>query len=234
MNFLGRDLQRAWIRGFAGLGSLDSTVGKLYISLCGLLNGKLFFNSAYSNSPPNTACFQRSKMAPVVLMGPSGCGKSTIAALLQREIGCPFIEGDDLHSQQNILKMSSGVPLNDDDRQPWLERIYTIILESRTTNTSNKSISIIVTCSALKRSYREILSRPPNSDLLFVFLNAPRNVLENRVQHRKGHFLPTSLIPSQLEALEIPREGDENCLPVDATLKPEDIVAQILAHLSST
>ena len=169
-------------------------------------------------------------MLPIVLMGPSGCGKTTIASIMHREIGCPFIEGDDFHSQHNISKMASGIPLTDDDREPWLEHIHAAVTEARS---MHKYAPIIVTCFALKRRYREILSRPPNNDILFVFLDAPHEVLETRVSQRKGHFFPTNIIPSQLEILEVPRKNEENCLSIDATLNPEEIVSRILAHLKS-
>ncbi|KAL5966736.1 Thermoresistant gluconokinase [Taenia solium] len=162
-------------------------------------------------------------------MGPSGCGKSTIGSLLQCELHGIFIEGDVLHSNHNISKMSSGVPLTDEDRQPWLERIHFEITKARL---CSQSTPVIVACSALKRQYRDVLSRPPNTDALFVFLRAPRDVLEARILQRRGHFLPPGIIQSQLETLEVPCVGVENFLVVDATLRPDEIVAKILVQLN--
>ncbi|EUB60633.1 Thermosensitive gluconokinase [Echinococcus granulosus] len=170
-------------------------------------------------------------MVPIVLMGPSGCGKSTIAFLLQSKLHCTFIEGDVLHPNHNISKMSSGVPLTDEDRLPWLERIHSAITEARL---YSQSTPVIVTCSALKRQYREVLTRPPNTDILFIFLEAPRDVLEARVCQREGHFLPPSIVQSQLETLEVPSVGMESFLTVDATLQPGEIVAKILGKLGLT
>ncbi|KAL5110780.1 putative gluconokinase [Taenia crassiceps] len=162
-------------------------------------------------------------------MGPAGCGKSTIGFLLQSKLHGTFIEGDSLHSNHNISKMSSGVPLTDEDRQPWLERIHLEITNARI---SSPSTPVIAACSALKRRYREVLARSPNTDTLFVFLEAPRDVLEARIRQRRGHFLPPDILQSQLETLELPCEGKENFLTVDATLQPDEIVANILAKLS--
>ncbi|VDM30239.1 unnamed protein product [Hydatigera taeniaeformis] len=171
-----------------------------------------------------------SEMTSIVLMGPAGCGKSTIGSLLRSKLHGCFIEGDTFHSIHNISKMSSGVPLTDDDRQPWLERIHSEIVKARL---SSQSTPIIVACSALKRRYRRVLARPPNADTLFVLLDAPADILEARIRQRSDHFLPPSMLQSQLETLEVPLTGVENFLIVDATLHPDEVVARILAGLKA-
>lgn len=162
-------------------------------------------------------------------MGPAGSGKSTIGSLLQSKLNGTFIEGDSLHSKHNISKMASGVPLTDEDRQPWLERLRFEITRARL---CSRSTPVIVACSALKRRYREVLAPPPNTNILFVYLEAPRAVLEARIRQRRDHFLPKGILQSQLETLEVPCAGVENFLTVDATLQPAEIVAKISAQLT--
>ncbi|KAM7537755.1 hypothetical protein Aperf_G00000059882 [Anoplocephala perfoliata] len=167
-------------------------------------------------------------MPSVIISGPSGCGKTTIASYIHHYINCIFIEGDELHSAENIAKMSSGIPLTDEDRQPWLESIRNAIVKARD---SRQSTLVVATCSALKRQYRRILSQPPNSDVLFVFLDAPRDLLLARVSQRVNHFLPASLVQSQLDTLEAPNCDEENVLVVDASLPPNMILTKVLTHL---
>lgn len=167
-------------------------------------------------------------MPSVIIMGPSGCGKTTIASYMHYCVDCIFIEGDKLHSAENIAKMSSGIPLTDEDRQSWLESIFNAIVKARN---SCQSALVVATCSGLKRQYRRILCQPPNSDVLFVFPDAPRDLLEARVSQRSCHFLPVSLVQSQLNIFEPPNCDEENVLVVDASLPPEIIVAEVLTHL---
>jgi gluconokinase len=154
----------------------------------------------------------------LVVMGVSGSGKSTLAQGLADTLGWPFQEGDDLHPAANIAKMSAGIPLTDDDRAPWLDRVAAWI-DSHPTG--------IVTCSALKRSYRDRLRRP---GVIFVLPDVPRAVLQERLAHRSGHFMPASLLDSQLDTLE-PLGPDEAAIVVDATQGPETTLAEVLSQL---
>ncbi|MGZ4495352.1 MAG: gluconokinase, partial [Nocardioides sp.] len=130
----------------------------------------------------------------VVVMGVSATGKTTIAERMARDLGFEFVEGDSLHPQANIAKMEAGIPLTDEDRGPWLRAIAALVTERDAAGTST-----IVTCSALKRSYRDLLrsASDAGSATFFVHLHAPYDVLEQRMQHRTKHFMPTSLLRSQ-------------------------------------
>ncbi|CAH8847766.1 unnamed protein product [Trichobilharzia szidati] len=149
----------------------------------------------------------------IVIMGPCGCGKSTVGSALSSHINWPFIEGDDYHPESNRKKMSAGVPLTDEDRIPWLQYLR---------NEFSKYENAVVTCSALKRSYRNILS--------YDNVNNNKDLLEHRIKERKGHFMHPSLIQSQLEILE-PFEGEENLI-INATESIGCIVNKILKAIS--
>jgi len=129
----------------------------------------------------------------LVVMGVSGCGKSSVGELLAQKIGAVFIDGDDLHPASNKEKMSSGVPLNDDDRWPWLEAVGTTL-----ENTEN----IVVACSALKKIYRDrILAQAPATR--FIHLHGSKELLLSRLGNRTTHFMPSTLLDSQLQTLEM-------------------------------
>ncbi len=160
----------------------------------------------------------------LVVMGVSGCGKTTVAELLSQRLGWAFLEGDSLHPAANVEKMSAGQPLTDEDRWPWLERIADWI-DSRL----DAGESGVVTCSALKRSYRDLLSRR-GSGVSFVFLSGDRETLEERMKARTGHFMPTSMLDSQLATLEEP-QADEPSVRVAIEQSPEDIAAEVLTRL---
>jgi gluconokinase len=152
----------------------------------------------------------------LVVMGVSGCGKSTIATALCARTGSAYIEGDDFHPAQNIQKMRAGIPLNDADRQGWLERLAqeaTALLATRH--------HVVIACSALKRRYRDLL-RQAIPNLGFVFLALTREEARERVSHRPGHFMPVSLIDSQLSELEPPSD-EPRVLTIPATLTVVDI-----------
>jgi gluconokinase len=153
-------------------------------------------------------------------MGPAGSGKTTVGSDLARRLGWRFIEGDDRHPEANVRKMASGHPLTDEDRRPWLE---TLADELRRAAGQNENV--VLACSALKESYREKLR--VHHGVSFVFLDAPLEVLERRLKGRKGHFLPPSLLGSQLAALE--RPGD--ALRVDASRPVAEIVDDIAARV---
>lgn len=142
----------------------------------------------------------------IVVMGVSGCGKSSMGEALAHRLGLPFIEGDALHPPENVAKMASGTPLTDDDRWPWLTRVGEALAAPEG--------GAIISCSSLKRAYRDLLRREAGEGVIFVFLHGSRELLLSRMQHRPGHFMPASLLDSQLATLE-PPGVDENTIPVD-------------------
>ena len=160
----------------------------------------------------------------IVLMGVAGCGKSTAGAGLSKALGWPFRDADSFHPPANVEKMSRGVPLDDADRAPWLAAIAAWIDERR-----EQGAPGIVSCSALKRAYREriIGARP---DVRLVYLRGDRQVIGRRLAARKGHFMPASLLDSQLAVLEEPGE-DERPVVVDVAMPPRRVVAAILERL---
>lgn len=153
----------------------------------------------------------------VVLMGVSGSGKTTLALELQRRLGWPYAEADEFHPAANIAKMAAGTPLTDADREPWLEAMRDWL-----TAEARAGRSTIVTCSALRRAYRDVL-REAEGRVRFVHLDANPAVLAPRVAHRTGHFMPPSLLPSQLATLE-PLAADEDGVTVVVDVPP-DVVA---------
>jgi gluconokinase len=154
-------------------------------------------------------------MTSFVVMGVSGCGKSSIGAGFAAAIGARFIDGDDLHPAANIAKMSRGEPLNDSDRAPWLERVGQALAQGNT----------VVACSALKRKYRDQIRA--QADTVFLFLRGQRETLQARMAARPGHFMPTSLLDSQLAILE-PPSPDEVHMTQDIEQTPAQIVAGFL------
>jgi gluconokinase len=160
----------------------------------------------------------------LVVMGVSGCGKSTIASMLAGRLGWPYIEGDDLHPPANIEKMKAGTALDDTDRAPWLAAIATEI-----TGLREQGQSCIVTCSALKRRYRQAISGD-SPQVCFIYLHGSRDLIAQRLAHRLDHFMPASLLDSQFAALEEPGP-DENAIRIEIGRKPADAVAAILAAL---
>ncbi|MBD7994885.1 gluconokinase [Arthrobacter sp. Sa2CUA1] len=157
-------------------------------------------------------------------MGVAGSGKTTTATALSEHLGWIAAEADEFHPAANIEKMTSGVPLTDDDRWPWLFSITGWM----STQAQNGRCTII-TCSALKRSYRDVLAEA-EGQVHFVHLNGQPEVLAERMQSRRGHFMPASLLPSQLSALE-PLGADEPGLTVDILKTPAQITAEILDRL---
>jgi gluconokinase len=155
---------------------------------------------------------------PVVVMGVSGTGKSRIGSALAEALGLPFVEGDDLHPETNVAKMAAGIPLTDADRAPWLDRVA-----------AELNRPVVVTCSALKRSYRDRL-RLAAPDLCLVYLHGSAELLAARMAQRTGHFMPASLLQSQLTTLQPPTD-DENPIAVDVALRPDQIVAIVIERL---
>jgi gluconokinase len=158
----------------------------------------------------------------LVVMGVSGCGKSTVAGLLASRLGWDLAEGDDLHPRANIVKMSAGKPLNDADRWPWLARVADWIHAEIDAGRPG-----VVTCSALKRSYRDVLRGP---GVTFVHLTGPRELIATRLATRHGHFMPPELLESQFTTLE-PPGPDEQAITVSITGSPEDEADRIVQAL---
>jgi gluconokinase len=159
---------------------------------------------------------------PVVIMGVSGCGKSAVGERLASYLGARFIEGDSLHSVANVEKMRSGIPLTDADRWPWLDEVGGRLASPTVT---------VVSCSALKRTYRERLRNVAWQPITFVFLQGSRALLAARLGERKGHYMPLSLLDSQLATLELPSgEADVVTIEIDQSL--ERIVALAMNTLA--
>lgn len=158
----------------------------------------------------------------VVLMGVTGSGKSTVAVPLARRLGAVSAEGDSFHSEANVRKMAAGIPLDDDDRWPWLRAIAAWIGAREM-----ESVNALVTCSALRRRYRDVI-RDGHPSVRFVHLAAPRTVLERRLAERTGHYMPASLLPSQLEILDA-LGPNEPGFEVTAN-RPPDVIADEIAE----
>lgn len=163
----------------------------------------------------------------LVVMGVAGSGKSTVARAIQDRLGWTFADGDDFHPIANIAKMSSGTPLTDEDRWPWLDSIV-----DWTAREDEAGRDTIVTCSALRRSYRDRLQAAPGSTL-FVHLHGAESVLAERVTVRPGHFMPPSLLPAQLATLE-PLGVDEGGVVLDIDAPIHDLVEQAVSRLGLT
>lgn len=162
----------------------------------------------------------------VVVMGVSGCGKSTVASALARALGVPMLEGDDWHAPGSVSKMAAGIPLTDVDRIGWLE-----CLAQQLAQKVRLRSGCVLACSALRRSYRDTL-REGAPDLLLLHLQGARAVLEERIHARRGHYMPASLLDSQLATLESPQPG-ENALMVAMDQPVERIVATTLRALAA-
>ncbi|MFP3889807.1 gluconokinase [uncultured Ralstonia sp.] len=159
----------------------------------------------------------------VVVMGVSGCGKSTVGRMIAERLGCAFRDGDEFHSDANRAKMHAGIPLNDDDRKPWLEAIRAYMDEM-----TSGSRSLVVACSALKQRYRDVL-RGPAGNAEFVYLKGDFELLQGRLSARKDHFFNPALLRSQFDALEEPTDA----IVVDIALPPETLVQQATEQLQA-
>ncbi|MEQ8480389.1 MAG: gluconokinase [Hoeflea sp.] len=157
----------------------------------------------------------------IVIMGVAGSGKTTVGKALAEATGIVFRDGDDLHSQGNIEKMASGIPLTDEDRWPWLERVGTTLAEA--------AGDVAVGCSALKRSYRDRIRQKANGPVTFVYLQGSKDLISRRMSEREGHFMPTALVDSQFAALE-PPGPDENAIAIDISEPGAQLVARLKEH----
>ena len=160
----------------------------------------------------------------LVLMGVAGCGKTTAADNLHRALGWPVAEADEFHPAANIAKMSRGVPLTDEDRWPWLES-----MRDWMSARAAEGVKTIVTCSALKRSYRDLLSRA-DGRVFFIHLIAQPDELRERMSRREGHFMPSALLPSQFADLGPLADGEDG-VTVASRATPEETFDAILAAL---
>ncbi|WP_250152632.1 gluconokinase [Ancylobacter radicis] len=167
---------------------------------------------------------QGGRAIALIVMGPSSIGKTTTAQRLADALGWPFSEGDTFHPPANIAKMSKGIPLNDDDRAPWLELIRAFIDDEAAAGRN-----VIITCSALKRRYRDTL-RAAKADVRFVELIADRAVVAERMARRTGHFMPASLLDSQFDTLEDLGEGEPG-IQITVDVPPDEVVARAIKGL---
>ena len=160
----------------------------------------------------------------VVVMGVSGTGKSTVGQAVAKALGWPFAEGDDYHPQTNVDKMAGGIPLTDADRWPWLRLLAGWVREQ-----DEAGRSTVMTCSSLRRRYRDLL-REGAPGVYFVHLVGASSLLLERMTDREGHFMPPELLESQLDTLE-PLEADERGVLIDVTNPPERIGRMVMAQL---
>ena len=160
----------------------------------------------------------------IVVMGVSGCGKSTVGTRLAQQLGATFLDADDFHPPDNVGRMRAGIALTDAERAPWLDALAARLTQART-----EDEAVVLACSALKRSYRDALRRGAPA-LTLVHLTGSPALLAERITARPGHYMPPTLLPSQLATLESPG-ADERAITLDVGATTDDIVADILEHL---
>lgn len=165
-------------------------------------------------------------MGRYVVMGVAGAGKSLIGAAFARALGVDFVEGDAYHPPENVARMSAGVPLTDDDRLGWLHALAT-----RLGVAADADEGLVLACSALKRTYRDLL-RARDPSVRFVFLDGAPALIAHRLSRRRGHYMPASLLESQLATLEVP-SPDEGAWTCDISASPEAIVTTLVARASA-
>ena len=162
----------------------------------------------------------------LVLMGVSGCGKSTVGEGLAAHLGWRFVEGDSLHPSENVAKMAAGQPLNDDDRAGWLATLADLLAHAARTGQG-----LVVSCSALKRAYRDRL-REGDAQAFFVHLDGSRDLIAARIAARTHMYMPASLLESQFAALQAP-EPDEQALSLSVQQPPAELIQRIEQHLQA-
>jgi gluconokinase len=163
-------------------------------------------------------------MTTIVVMGVAGCGKSTFGQALAAKLDLPWIEGDDFHSAASKAKMAAGTPLDDADREGWLQTLSVLISENRQ--------GCVMGCSALKRAYRDVLREAggTTNSVKFAYLRLTREESQRRVSSRAGHFFSDTLVASQFAALQEP-SGEDGVITLDATQATEQLIAQTLSKL---
>jgi len=157
-------------------------------------------------------------------MGVSGCGKTTIGKKTAETLGVPYYEGDDYHPQENVDKMSRGIPLNDEDRAGWLQRLADIIREKL-----DEGASGVLSCSALKMKYRDQLTVDPER-VHFIYLKGRYQLIQERMKKRSNHYMPPDLLMSQFETLEEP----DDIFTIRVDQSPEKILAQVMNYITNT
>jgi carbohydrate kinase (thermoresistant glucokinase family) len=162
----------------------------------------------------------------IVVMGVSGCGKSTVGELVARQLQVDFLDADDLHPASNKAKMAGGTPLTDEDRWPWLAKVGAAMKAE-----TDAGRSVVVACSALRRTYRDALRQAAAGPVFFVHLHGTRELLASRLAARQGHFMPTTLLDSQLATLE-PLADDEQGAVLDIADNPQRLVDTAVAALA--
>ncbi|UII75606.1 gluconokinase [Flagellimonas sp. HMM57] len=158
----------------------------------------------------------------LIIMGVSGTGKSTIGNMLSEHLEIPFFDGDDFHPKENVAKMSTGKPLNDDDRKGWLLTLNQLAKKQKHTGA-------IIACSALKEKYRELLRNGLEDIMVFIHLEGSFELIKSRLEQRKGHFMPLQLLQSQFDALETPSDA----ITVSVSEPPEKILQNVLTQLGA-
>ncbi|WP_426369597.1 gluconokinase [Pseudocolwellia sp. HL-MZ7] len=157
-----------------------------------------------------------------IVMGVSGCGKSTVGSLLSEKLSVPFYDADDFHFPESIEKMSQGTPLTDEDRKPWLTLLANNIVQWESDG------GAVLACSALKQSYRELLSSTTNKVVQFIYLEGSQELLSSRLRNRESHYMPETLLQSQLATLEVPQEA----LTVSISSSLDDMITEILQKIT--
>ncbi|KAI5808828.1 P-loop containing nucleoside triphosphate hydrolase protein [Peziza echinospora] len=189
-----------------------TTLNELHISSPALRHMGQTISISPAQTPASTT-----RRHVLVITGPAGCGKSSVANYIAQALGLLYIEGDDFHSEANVKKMSNGIPLTDDDRWEWLETLRNKAVEVLT----NGAPGCVVTCSALKRKYRDVirLAGKEADDVMvrFVYLRANEALLLQRVRQRQNHYMKDDMVKSQFTALEEPDETETDVLPVDVS-----------------
>ena len=167
----------------------------------------------------------------IIVMGVSSSGKSSVGQAIARRLHVPFLDGDGYHPEANVEKMRAGIPLNDEDRWPWLERLARALHEA-----AERKGASVGACSALKRAYRDFLAQQAGEPITFVYLDGSREIIGERMARRHHEYMPTSLLDSQFATLEIPDPATENVLVVPVTDSIEKItqtVTKALGHLKT-
>lgn len=157
-----------------------------------------------------------------IVMGVSGCGKSTVGSLLSEKLSVPFYDADDFHFPESIEKMSQGTPLTDEDRKPWLTLLANNIVQWESNG------GAVLACSALKQSYRDLLSSTTNKVVQFIYLEGDQELLSSRLRNRESHFMPETLLQSQFTTLEVPK--DALTVPIINSL--DEMIAEILQKIT--